>query len=72
MVPNKRAVKYVLALKKDCDVRKMFYKGFFSEFSKLWNILSFIDTSRKVTVVSFWRGRKLQTEIVLLSLKGTP
>ena len=29
MVPNKRAIKYVLALKKACNVRKMFCKGYF-------------------------------------------
>ena len=63
MVPNKRAVKYVLTLKKACNVRKMYCKGFFLE---LWNIVSSLNTSREVTVVRFLSGGRLQTEIVFL------
>ena len=43
MVPNKRAVKYVLTLNKACNVRKMFCKGFFSGVFKIMEHLFFSE-----------------------------
>ena len=60
MVPNKIAIKYDFALKKLVSLEKFFLQMFFfSDFSKLWNILSSLNTFREVTPVKLCSGGRL-------------
>ena len=63
MVPYKKAVKYFWALEMAYNVRKNFCKIFFWSFQN-YGTFSSLNSSREVTVVTFWSGGRLWTKTV--------